>query len=228
MEPMKIRRKTIRALALWGSLSGWAATGCSHGLGDPNADIPKGAMPAEPGTYLHEVAFREASKAERDDFVIYQYEWVMDAPQLGPFGRKHLATIWKRLESDAPFGILIEASDDPKLDEQRFLAATDLLGKLGLPDPASHVRIGLPGAEALVGDVAERTYFRYIFSGGGIGGAGGGGFGAGLGGLGGFGGGGIGFGGGGIGNFGGTGGFGAGALGSFGGGGFGGGYGGFR
>jgi hypothetical protein len=183
-------------------------------------------LPAELGTYVREFEFRQAAKAEADDFVIYQYEWMQDTPDLSPFGRRHLAAASRRLETDAPFGILIEASVDPKLDEARYLAVSDILGQLGVADPATRVRIGVPGAEGLFGEEAQRVY-RNILFGGAYGGLGGipGGFGGYGGGLGGYGGGfGGGYGGapfgGGYSGYGGIGGYGGGP------GGYGGGYGG--
>jgi hypothetical protein len=202
---MKIRAKTIRAAALSGVLAGLSAGGA--GCRSAGDDIPAGAMPAESGTYARELMFRQCAKAEATDFVVFQYEWGMDDARLGPFGRKHIATMSRRISADAQFGIMIEASDDPKLDEARFLTITDILAKLGMADPASKVRIGIPSAEALNGEMAERAYFRYLLGGyGGFGGTGfgGGGLGGGLGG---------GFGGGGGGGGVGGGGFGGGSAG---------------
>jgi hypothetical protein len=205
-------RKTIRAAALWGSLTGLTVggvAGCYHGgehsLKDQHAEIPKGAMPSENGAFAHEFMYRQAAKAERDDFVMYEYEFRLDTAELGPFGRQHLATIYKRLEAEAPFGILIQASDEPKLDEARAKTVVDILAQLGVPDPGSVVRVGIPAAEGLYGEEAQRAFGRLLQGNQGFGGVGG--FGSGFGGLGGF------------GNIGGFGGFG-GIGGGFGGGGF--------
>jgi hypothetical protein len=221
---MSTRKNPLKAAALWGSLTcltaGSAGCCCTGLLGHSGGgesgacgELPKGALPAEVGSYNREFEFRQAAKAEADDFVIYQYEWVQDTPNLGPFGRRHLAAASRRLETDAPFGVLIEASTDPRLDEARYLALTDILGQLGVADPATRVRIGIPGAEGLFGDEAQRVYRNILF--GGLGAFGQGGYG--------------GFGGpGGFGGFGGPGGFGAPGFGGPGGfGGFGGGYGGY-
>ncbi len=205
---MTMGKNPLKAAALWGSLACVSATGggCMH-EGNQCRDIPPGALPAEIGSYQWEFMFRQAAKAEADDFVFYQYEWDLDGPGLGPFGRRHLAAASRRLETDAPFGIMIEASDDPKLDEARYLTITDILGQLGIKDPASRVRIGVPGAEGLFGDEAPRVYTRGIVSGGNNAGFGNQGFG------------------GGFGNQGFGGGFGNQGYGGFGG--YGGGYGGF-
>ncbi len=215
---MRTQKNPLKAAALWGSLTCLTAggAGCNFaghsGSGGACGELPKGALPAEPGSYLREFEFRQAAKAEADDFVIYQYEWMQDTPDLSPFGRRHLAAASRRLETDAPFGILIEASVDPKLDEARYLALTDILGQLGVADPATRVRIGVPAAEGLFGDEAQRIYRNILF---------GGGYGGFPGGYGGFPG--SGYGGFGptpFGGFGAPGGFGYGAPGAFGGGNF--------
>jgi hypothetical protein len=184
---MRTRKNPLKAAALWGSVTWLAAggagccstkSGCQSGTGGACGELPKGALPADPGAYVREFQFRQCAKAEADDFVIYQYEWMQDTPDLSPFGRRHLATASRRLEADAPFGLMIEASVDPKLDEARYLALTDILGQLGVADPATRVRIGVPAAEGLFGEEAQRVY-RNILFGAGLGGLGGapGGFG---------------------------------------------------
>jgi hypothetical protein len=110
----------------------------------------------------------------------------METAQLGPFGRRHLAAISKRLEADAPFGVMIEATEDPKLDEARYLAVTDILGQLGISDPATRVRIGVPAAEGLYGDEAQNAYGQLLSGDSNL--LGDGAFGQGFGGLGGLGG----------------------------------------
>ncbi len=212
---MNVRQTALRAALLWGSLATLTVSGvaccCLRGGGGAGSggkgcnDVDPGALPADRGADVREFQFRQAAKAEADDFVIYQYEWTMETAELGPFGRRHVAAASRRMVADAPFNFLIEASEDPKLDESRFLALTDILGQVGIADPASRVRIGVPAAEGLFGDEAQRVYPR-IISGSGFGGQGGaGGFGGGTGfgqggsPFGGFGGGGGGFGGGGFG-----------------------------
>jgi len=161
------KRKTIRVLTLWASLAGLGASGIvgCYSTGprhDPHADVEKGAMPSAPGTFVNEFVYRQCAKAEADDFVFYHYEWAEGGAELGPYGRRHLATVFKRLEAEAPFGIMIEASIDPKLDQARYLAITDILGQLGVNDPATRVRIGLPAAEGLFGDEAERAFGQLL------------------------------------------------------------------
>jgi len=50
---------------------------------DNCADIPKGAIPAPPGTFATEWYARQAGKAEADDFVFYYNEWLDDQLFLG-------------------------------------------------------------------------------------------------------------------------------------------------
>ena len=124
---MSKRKNPLKAAALWGSLTCLTAGGgcCCTNTGGRNEgskcnDVPPAALPAELGSYQREFIFRQAAKAEADDFVIYQYEWTLDTADLGPYGRRHLATASRRLETDAPFGIMIEASSDAKIDKARY------------------------------------------------------------------------------------------------------------
>ena len=74
---MRKRKNPLKAAALWGSLTCLTAGGagccctensCGHGGGGGACgDLPKGALPAEPGTYVREFEYRQAAKAEADD-----------------------------------------------------------------------------------------------------------------------------------------------------------------
>jgi len=198
MDPMASRKKLIRTAALWSTLACSTGvligcrTGCptpGHGgdlFHDPCADVVKGSMPQPLGTFAREFMYRQSAKAEADDFVIYLYEWSFEDPaQLGPFGRRHLVTIAKRMP-EAPFNVLIESSADPRLDETRQANLVNLLAQAGgVHDPAGRVRVGFPSAEGLYGDEAEAIYSNLINGGAGVGifgndfnnGNGGGGFG---------------------------------------------------
>lgn len=184
---------------------------------DNCADIPCGSIPVTPGTYTNAWLNKQADKAEVDDFVIYYNEWRDGTPELGPFGRPHMAQIIARLPT-VPFPVIIQPEEDREkppaqlkaLDELRKAAVIEMLCKAQIPDAQSRVVIGHPTAEGLFGDEGEYIYPQMIRNrfgglGGGYGGGGYGGFGfGGLGGLGGFGGlGGIGGFGGGFGGFGG-------------------------
>jgi hypothetical protein len=186
------------------------------------ANIPKGALPAPPGTYVNKFIEIQSGIAEADDFVLYKHMWFKAGTELGPLGRYQLDLISRRL-ARVPFPVVVETSMNDSLDQQRREIIVSLLAARGFTDP-SRVVVAFPQAEGLYGDEAPRLYNRLLFGGpfgGGFGAGGLGGFGGGLGGFGGIG----GFGGG-LGGFGGIGGFGGG-LGGFGGGGFGG-FGGFR
>jgi|GEM_PF-1956468 len=178
------KRKTIRTFALWTSLAGLGASGIigCYSTGprhSPHADVPKGSMPSAPGSFVNEFVFRQCAKAEADDFVFYRYEWQDGKAELGPYGRKHLAAASRRLEADAPFGIMIEATEDPKLDQDRYLAIADILGQLGISEPATRVRIGLPAAEGLFGEEAEPAFGQLLSGASGLPGFGGSGPGSG-------------------------------------------------
>jgi hypothetical protein len=203
----------------WAALAAAAlgpVTGCCHSMmccssGSPCAEDIQGHYPQPVGTFVKEYQFRQSAKAEAEDFVFFLYEWLYDAPdQLGPFGTGHLEQVARRMQTeDHP--VVIQISDDPKLNDLRKAVVVKALTERGVAEAGKRVYVGAPQGEGLYGDEAERAYFQLILgnAGGGLGGFGSQGFGGqGFGGLGGFGGG-LGGGGGGFGG----GGFGGGGFG---------------
>jgi hypothetical protein len=184
---------------------------------DNCADIPCGAIPTHAGTYVNAYLNKQADKAELDDFVLYYNEFRDGEAQLGPFGRRHLAQIIARLSS-VPFPVVIQpepehlqATNTPnnpedkkvdarQVDQMRRKVVIDLLCQAKIPNAEERVVVGIPTAEGLFGEEAERIYPQMMqnqlggFGGGygaygGLGSGYGGGFGGGFGGFGGFGGG---------------------------------------
>lgn len=168
------------------------AAGCrQHGGCGPDrcADMPPGAMPAAMGTYACQWQNAQTARGEEDDFVVYQYEWLGGGVQLGPDGRRHAALIAARLP-EVPFAVVIAASGNEELDQQRRLAMVEHLASHGLGEADGRVVVGYPEAEGLYGAEAERLGDQWllgrgagrqggILGGGGFGGYGGGGFGLG-------------------------------------------------
>lgn len=175
---------------------------------DKCSTIAPGTLPAPNGSYMSAWQLQHKIKADADDFVIYQNEWVDNTTVLGPFGQKHIEKIVQGLPQ-AKFPVVIEPNwEDPSVNPPRLNKIIQLLAMRGVPDAPQRVVMGWSQAEGLYGDEAERIYFNmhrnqirqfgYGFGGfGGIGGLGGfglpgfggfGGFGGGMGGLGGFGG----------------------------------------
>ena len=147
-------------------------------------DIPKDAIPAPPGTYVCQWTAAEASRAEADKFVVYQYEWQRDQEKLGPFGERHLAQITSRLAC-VPYPVVIESSGDAALDESRRLAMLRALSCGGLNLPPQRVVVGHGEAEPLYSQEAPAIasgVFSNRAAGGGLGGGGGGGGSLGIGG----------------------------------------------
>lgn len=197
----------------WAALAAAAlgpAAGChTCTSGSPCAEDIQGHFPQPNGTFVKEYQFRQSAKAEAEDFVLFHYEWLFEEPDhLGPFGTGHLEAVARRMQTeDHP--VVIQISDDKKLDDLRKAVVVRALTEKGVADADKRVYVGAPQSEGLYGDEAERTY-QTLISGGGQGqGGGGGGIGPGGGGGGGFGGG-LGGGGGGIGGGGGGGGLGGG------------------
>jgi hypothetical protein len=196
------RAWAVVAAAVLGPLAG----GCCS-CGSPCADDIQGQFPQPNGTFVREYMFRQSAKAEQEDFVIYQYEWLFEEPdKLGPFGTSHVQAVARRMQGE-PNPVVIQIDDDPQLNELRKSVVVNALLEMGVVDAAQRVYVGAPQAEGLYGDEAERAYNLLISGSGagqGQGGHGGmGGLGGGLGGFGGGMGGGLGGFGGGLGGFGG-------------------------
>jgi len=166
--------------------------GCQHRgwRGDHCADIPRGAVPAPGGTYNTQWQQSQESRADEDDLVFYQYEWLDDSDRLSPFGERHAERLLARLPH-APSPIVIEASGDSQRDQSRVAAMTSHLAQYDAAWTDYPVVIGRSKAEPLYGFESPRVTNGFIGGrgvggqGSGGGGSGGGGFGGGGGGFGG-------------------------------------------
>jgi len=177
-------------------LAVFVMTGCRSyrqekqlGWCDPCADKPAGAIPQPVGTHTSRWQATQTALAARDDFVIYQYEWLADDARLSPFGKRHVQTLADRLISE-PEQIRLEPSENPSLDSRRREQLVSVLTERGVPGAETRVVTAHPSAEGLHGQEAPRISNGYLSSGSGGFGGGQGGFGGGA--AGGFGGGGIG------------------------------------
>jgi hypothetical protein len=121
---------------------------CAQPHGVECRDIPKNAIPAPPGTYVCQWTAAEATRAEADKFVFYQYEWQRDKAQLGPFGQRHAAQVAERLPC-APYPVVIEPSDDAALDESRRLVIHQTLACQGQNVLLERIVVGHSMAEPL-------------------------------------------------------------------------------
>lgn len=179
-------------------------------------DICYSAEPQPVGTSVRMHRKVQEQYAAQSDFVIHQHEWYQGGLSLGPGGRRHVATLAKRMEFERYPVVIEPIAPDLKVspnideavdvakqtDEARRTVVVQRLHQAGVEDADSRVVINRPHAEGLRGDEAARV-FGNLNRGGGRGGFGGGGgsnFGGGGGGGGGLGaGGGLGGGGGGFG-----------------------------
>jgi hypothetical protein len=196
-----MKKSIIHIPALLGLLIAGCRSYCPEnesGWCDPHADIPAGAIPQPAGTHSSQWHSTQTALADRDDFVVYQYEWQADDIQLSPFGKRHVATLANRLVTE-PEQIRIEPSEDPALDSERREQLVTLLTEQGLAGAEHRVVVSYPAAEGLHGREAPRASNGYLGGGRGSGGLSGAGQNS-------FGGGGNSFGGGGNGGFGGGGG----------------------
>jgi hypothetical protein len=139
--------------------------GCmtSNSLVDRCSSIPAGAIPQPIGTHTNEIFSRQVTKAEPDQFVIYLYEWRGDTAFLGPFGSGHIHRMAERLPK-VPFPVVIEPDIDAALNEARRAAVVGYLEKNGITNAQRLVTIGIPQAEGIYGEEAERIYRGMIYS----------------------------------------------------------------
>jgi hypothetical protein len=191
--PARPGRRAWKAIAV--AALGSAAGCASIPSGYPCAEDIQGQLPQPNGTYVREYMFRQAAKAEAEDFVVYLYEWLYEEPDhLGPLGTSHIEMVARRMKEES-HPVVIQITDDPKLNFARMTVVINALTEMGIVDAAKRVYVGAPQGEGLYGDEAEKAYQQLINpdsgnggQGGGRGGNQGGGSGGGGGGGGGFGG----------------------------------------
>lgn len=120
-------------------------------------EIPAGAVPRPAGTHVCEWVLAHRLRAEEDALVIYQYEWLADRAELGPFGVAHVGRIAERL-AEVPYPIVVEPSDEPALDEARRQVVLERLAAAGVVVPPERVVLGHGRAEGLYGEEAPAVY----------------------------------------------------------------------
>ena len=138
-----------------------AASGCCHNDQKPCNDITPGAIPQPNGTYLCQWTHAETARADRENFVIYQYEWSADGTKLTPFGQEHLARIAQGLPQVC-FPIVIEPASDPRVSETRRMAVLEALANCHVPIAPERVVLGRSEAEGLYGDEAPGIARRML------------------------------------------------------------------
>jgi len=151
---------------------------CGRLFCDVCADIPRGAIPQPVGTHTCGWQATQTALAEQDDFVIYRYEWQGESAELGPFGRRHVANLTHRLQTQ-PDSLIVEPSENRALDDQRRAWLIAMLAAHEIPDAEGRVKFGYGTAEGIDGIDAQRLERGYLGSGEFGGGLGGGGFGGG-------------------------------------------------
>lgn len=133
----------------WLILAAMVAVCCGcHPCGKNCNDIPAGAIPQPAGGYDCQWIHGEMSRADRDIFVIYQYEWTSDGAKLTPDGRAHVACIAQRLGQVA-FPVVVEESPDGALNGARQAAVLDALASAHAQIDPGRVVIGRSQAEGL-------------------------------------------------------------------------------
>jgi hypothetical protein len=138
--------------------------GCQH-CGEKNCnDIPAGAIPQPCGTYMCQWMHAERARADRDNFVIYQYEWQSNTAKLNATGEEHLANIARRL-AETQFAVVIEPTTDDKLNESRRAGIIETLANHNVPVGPDCVVLGHSEAEPLRGQEATAISQRLLNAG---------------------------------------------------------------
>ena len=125
------------------------------GLGCANCeDIPRGAIPQPLGSYVCAWQRSHAQEADRDDYVLYSYQFGCGGDRLTPDGERHV----RKLMSDPNAVIrplIVETVDDAELAARRRSSVISYLAHLGVVGPEELVRIGESRAEGLLGQEAQ-------------------------------------------------------------------------
>jgi len=163
----------IQVCGLVCMLSG-CCSDCGRMFRDRCADIAPGLIPQPVGAHTCAWQTTQGAIAERDDFVIYQYEWIGETAELSPFGNRHVDELVRRLESQ-PYQMTIEPSEgNPSLDAHRRMILIGRLNSYGVVGADARVSIDYAAAEGLIGPEGPGLYSGYLRSGSRAGGGGGG------------------------------------------------------
>ncbi len=154
------------------------ATGCcTHGrhhlICNDCDDIIPGAIPQPPGSHVYQWQEAQEQLAERADYVVYQNEWLGESEELSPFGVRHVASL---LQQGPLFPIVVQASGNQSLDEERRIAMISHLESHNIDDASGSVVVGNATAEGLYGEEApmlRQGFLRGSSRGGGFGNRGG-------------------------------------------------------
>jgi hypothetical protein len=118
--------------------------------GKSSKDIPPGAIPQPCGTYNCQWINEQNARANRDQLVIYQYEWTADGVHLTDFGRNHIRQMTERLQL-ATDPVVIEPSSSQTTNDSRQKAVIAEFASLGWQVPAERIAFGHSEAEGLRG-----------------------------------------------------------------------------
>lgn len=162
------RRSLIGRMLALGAIS--LATGCRCtddflGFGKCGDEVPRGAIPQPVGTYSCQWQQAQMTRAEQDDFAIYEKEWIDRTAQLSDAGRDHLTAIARRMTSE-PFTVVIEPTSSAALNEARRAEIMQYLIVRDVPGAEERVMTANPDAEGMLGQEAI-SVTRGYFSGGG-------------------------------------------------------------
>ena len=154
--------------------------GCRSGNGicdvDRCADVPCGAIPVGPGNHLCQWQQAQVASASTDLGVFYQADFVGKSAQLSPAAKIQVVRMAQQGAS-ASVPVILEPSDDSRLDADRALTLASAFSAAGSPMSAEQIQAAYPPALGLDGFRAQQVARTASRNGSGGGGQGGGGFG---------------------------------------------------
>ena len=143
-------------------------TGCRSGQGichvDRCADVPCGAIPANPGSHVCEWQQAQVRSASNDLGVFYQADFVGNTDQLSPAGEQQVS----RLVEQGAIGsvpLIVQSSDDPQRDTDRVIMLASAFTAAGAPMSVDQIQVAYPPALGLDGFRAQQVARQAIRSG---------------------------------------------------------------
>ena len=172
-----ISKRMCLTLALIGAMIGCRGNQGIRGV-DNCADIPKGAIPVEAGTYVAQWQQAQVDQASLDRGVLYQADFIGKTDSLGPAAKMNLARmITEGTIQTVP--LVIEPSNDSQLDMSRAASVAATLSASGWPVSPDQIQIAYPVALGLDGFRAQQVAGNTTGNGNQGGGGGNGNFGGG-------------------------------------------------
>ena len=117
---------------------------------DHCADIPKGAIPAEVGSFSCAWQSAHVQAAEKKQLTVYQSDWVGDTAQLSELGSRQVRRMSQLLMTH-PHEILVEPNGRADIDQKRRETLVKEFTQLGVELPDESIVFAAPNYRGLHG-----------------------------------------------------------------------------